>query len=98
MFAPTHKEFYMEGIDFTQLTQYAKAFTAFTPDKEKCLQDAANTVGQEVQQVTENFYAVLTSIDKTKPYLEGRVELLKQSHLHWLKSLFTGPYDEDWSA
>lgn len=83
----------MAEMDYVGLTDYAKTFTGLTPDKEALLFEAASTIKPALPEVTERFYTVLQSIDKTAPFVEGRLDQLKSTHLTWLEGLFTGPFD-----
>ncbi|MDQ7072634.1 MAG: protoglobin domain-containing protein [Gammaproteobacteria bacterium] len=80
-------------IDFNELTRYAKAFTGLTAEREACLLDISGQLDPMLAEVTEKFYAKLTEIPETAPFIEGRLDTLKQSHLAWIKSLFSGPFD-----
>ena len=44
-------------------------------------------------ELTERFYAQLQSCEAMRPHLDGRIDLLKKTHLDWLQSLFSGVYD-----
>ena len=81
-------------IDFQELVQRTKRLTGFQPEHEALLVRAAGLVTPRLPRVTEAFYEILGTIPKAQPFLEGRVDVLKQTHLRWLQSLFTGPYDE----
>ncbi|MDD5035732.1 MAG: protoglobin domain-containing protein [Methylococcaceae bacterium] len=83
----------MAQIDFETLTSYAKSFAGLTPEREKLLIEIGPAVTPCLPRITEAFYAKLTSIPNAAPFLESRLELLKQTHLRWLYSLFTGPFD-----
>jgi hypothetical protein len=80
-------------MDYTQLTGYAKAFTGLTPDKEELLRHAADAIKPGLPEVSERFYNVLQGIDTTAPFIAGRLDQLKSTHLAWLEGLFTGPFD-----
>ena len=88
----------MAHNDLALLTQYAKAFTGVTPEYELLLVDLGHHVIPRLDEVTDNFYATLTTIPDTKPFIESRLEKLKQTHKEWLVYLFTGPYDEAYTA
>ncbi len=79
--------------EFDKLTRYAKSFSNLTLEKEKLLVEVANDIKPHLNEVTEHFYEVLLSIPQTRPYLEGRIDALKSTHLNWMQSLFTGPFD-----
>ncbi|MCU7918293.1 MAG: hypothetical protein KZQ95_08025 [Candidatus Thiodiazotropha sp. (ex Epidulcina cf. delphinae)] len=83
----------MEEIDFSELTHYAKAFTGLTTEREALLLEAGPMIKPALEGVTERFYTILQGIDKTAPFLEGRLEDLKKTHQAWLEGLFTGPFD-----
>lgn len=40
-----------------------------------------------IPAITDRFYEKLLSNEKTRPYLDGRVEQLKQTHIAWLKDV-----------
>ena len=48
--------------------------------------------------MTEKCYDELQQIPAAVPYLEGRVEGLKATHLAWLQTIFSGPYDANFAA
>ncbi|NOQ93016.1 MAG: hypothetical protein GQ547_00095 [Methylophaga sp.] len=82
-----------ETQDFEALTRYAKAFTGLTPEREACLLEVSEQLQPLLATVTDKFYEQLGHIPETAPFLEGRVDTLKKSHLAWIQSLFTGPFD-----
>lgn len=47
--------------------------------------------------MTDAFYAELSDIKQARPFLEGRMEGLKQTHEAWLKGLFTQDFDDDYT-
>ena len=83
----------MDEMDYAHLTRYAKAFSGLTEEKEALLLDAALAIKPGLPDVTTRFYDELQRIDRAAPYIEGRLEQLKSTHLAWLEGLFTGPYD-----
>ncbi|MCU7845209.1 MAG: hypothetical protein KZQ93_15375 [Candidatus Thiodiazotropha sp. (ex Monitilora ramsayi)] len=87
----------MEEIDFKTLTPYAKNFTGLTEVHEALLVEVGPMLKPSLGEVTERFYSTLRSIDKTAPFIEGRLESLKQTHRKWLEGLFTGPFDESYA-
>jgi hypothetical protein len=86
----------MSDIDFEQLTQYAKQFTGLTPDLEHALIGLSSEMKPRLPGITDSFYSVLHDIPKAKPFLEGRIDALKQTHIGWLEQVFSGPYDADY--
>jgi len=87
----------MSEIDFDHLTQYAKQFAGLTPDREQILQSLAVRMESRLPHVTETFYSTLAAVAEAAPFLDGRLDLLKQTHLRWLRSLFSGLYDADYT-
>jgi hypothetical protein len=83
----------MAQIDFETLTSYAKSFSGLTSEREKLLVQIGPDISPSLAQITDAFYETLSTIPATAPYLEGRVELLKETHIRWLNSLFSGSFD-----
>lgn len=88
----------MPDIDYTGLTQYAKTMANLTPEQERLVNEAGIQLKPHLAEVTEAFYGKLTTVPDTKRFLEGRIDHLKQTHLSWLNMVFTGPYDETYTA
>jgi hypothetical protein len=80
-----------------QLTKYGKAISGFTPEREKILLYAAPQVIPLLDGVTHRFYENLALIPETAKFIEGKAELLKKTHRRWLESLFTGPFDANFT-
>jgi truncated hemoglobin YjbI len=87
----------MADIDFAQLTQYAKKFTGLTDELEQVLIGLSVEIKPHLPDITDSFYAVLQEIPKAQPFLEGRLEALKQTHIRWLEQVFSGPYDAEYA-
>ncbi len=87
----------MADIDFEQLTQYARHFTGLTDELEQVLVDLSPAIKPYLPAITESFYSVLEEIPKTQPFLQGRLEALKQTHIRWLEHVFSGPYNADYA-
>lgn len=83
-----------EKIDFQEMVQRTKRLTGFSTEHEVLLIQAARLIMPRLPRVTEAFYEILGSIPSAQPFLSGRVDALKETHLRWLQSLFTGPFDE----
>ncbi|MFC1748129.1 protoglobin domain-containing protein [Pseudomonadota bacterium] len=81
------------NVDFQQLLDSTKKLTSFGPEQETTLIEAGPALKPYLAEVTGKFYDVLQSLPKAGPFLEGRVESLKATHINWLESLFTGPFD-----
>ncbi|MEJ2590774.1 MAG: protoglobin domain-containing protein [Candidatus Thiodiazotropha sp.] len=86
----------MCDIDFEQLTLYAKRFTGLNLEQESVLVGLRSEMQPHLPRITDNFYQVIESIPKAQPFLAGRVDSLKQTHIRWLEQIFTGPYDADY--
>ena len=86
-----------ENIDFNELVERTKQLTGFTADHESLLIEFRPEIQPFLGAVTEGFYTTLLSIPKTRAFLEGRTDALKQTHKRWLESLFTGPFDAEYA-
>ncbi len=83
--------------DFIELTRYAKQFSGLTIEKENVLLRVKDEVAPLLGAVTDNFYDAMNDIPEAASYLEGRITGLKQTHLNWMNSIFTGPYNEEYT-
>ncbi len=83
--------------DFIELTRYAKQFSGLTIEKENVLLSVKDEVAPLLGTVTDNFYDAMNDIPEAASYLEGRITGLKQTHLNWMNSVFTGPYNEEYT-
>jgi len=83
--------------DFFELTRYAKQFSGLTAEKENVLLSIKDEVSPLLSKVTDNFYDAMNDIPESASYLEGRITGLKQTHLDWMTSIFTGPYNEKYT-
>lgn len=88
----------MSDIDFDALTAYAKLFTGLTPEYEEILAEIGPDILPRLGPVTDSFYDTLQQIEKAQPFLDGRLEKLKQTHHRWLETLFSGTYDGEYAA
>jgi len=88
----------MPDTDYGDLTRYAKALVNFTPRQEHCVIEMGRWLQPHLGEVTESFYEKLMAIPEARAFLEGRVDRLKKTHLTWLERVFTGPYDESYTA
>ncbi|MEJ2619255.1 MAG: protoglobin domain-containing protein [Candidatus Thiodiazotropha sp.] len=86
----------MVDIDYEQLMRYAKQFSGVTEQMEETLQGLYERVKPNMADVTEDFYAVLLDIPKAEPFLKDRVDSLKETHIKWLETVFSGPFDVDY--
>ncbi|MCG7983073.1 MAG: protoglobin domain-containing protein [Candidatus Thiodiazotropha lotti] len=83
----------MDDREYEQLLQYAKQFSGVTDDMENTLQGLYERVKPHMAEVTDSFYAVLLDIPKAKPFLVERIDALRETHIKWLESVFSGPFD-----
>jgi truncated hemoglobin YjbI len=86
----------VSDIDFAQLTTYAKQFTGLSRDLETVLIGLYPEVKPHLPRITDSFYDVLQTIPRAQPFLDGRIDALKQTHIRWLEQVFSGPYDTDY--
>jgi truncated hemoglobin YjbI len=54
----------------------------------------APAIVPHLSEMTDRFYAILQVDPQTAPYIEGRVDTLKATHLMWMTDLFGGNYGE----
>jgi hypothetical protein len=88
----------MTHIELRNLANYAKKFSGLTPEREALLIRIGPTIIPRLPKITDTFYAILATIPEPARYLEDRIDSLKQTHLRWLGSLFSGPFDLDFAA
>ena len=88
----------MPEMNMKELSDYCKAFSGLTPEREKLLKEISNELTPYLEGVTNAFYDELMEIDQTLPFLEGKVVSLKQTHEQWLKDIFYKDFDEDYAA
>ncbi len=67
----------------------------FSEEDAECLELLRPIIEPALPALTDKFYAQLSLSDEIRPYLEGRLEQLKSTHLAWLQSLFSGVYDDE---
>lgn len=82
---------------FRNLTGYAKRLAALTPEREALLIGIGPELMPHLPEITEDFYKELLQLPTAQPFLEGRVDTLKETHLRWMQSLFSGPFDENFT-
>lgn len=88
----------MTTIDFAALCEQAKAYTGFEPEDAAILAREAARLSPHLGAITDAFYDELQTIPEARPFLEGRIEALKKTHVVWLKRILEGPYDADFAA
>ncbi len=82
-------------VSYQELLISTKRLTSFYPKQEAVLLEAGSLLKPHLVEVTNAFYDVLLTLPKAQPFLDGRVDALKATHVNWLESLFTGPFDVD---
>lgn len=87
----------MGDVDYTALTAYAKQFAGLTPEHEALMVEIGSEFKPRLPAITDAFYQQLQAIPNAQALLEGRVDALKATHLHWLEGLFDGPYDQSYT-
>jgi truncated hemoglobin YjbI len=87
----------MTNTDYEQLTRYAKQFTGLSPEMESVLTGLSDLIKPHLPAITDSFYSVLQEIPKAQPFLDGRIEGLRQTHIGWLEQVFTGPFDVNYT-
>jgi hypothetical protein len=83
----------MTSEELQRLNDYAKRFSGLTLAREALLMEIAPILIPRLQDVTNRFYDILLAMPEPRKFLEGRVDSLKSTHLRWLTSLFSGPFD-----
>ena len=87
-----------ETVDFDALYKHGRLYSGFDDEDEKTLQAEGAKLLPHLQAVTDQFYAALGQIPDAKPFLEGRIDSLKKTHVAWLQTVFSGPYDANFAA
>lgn len=67
----------------------------FTPDDAEHLRHLGQLLIPKLPEITDRFYERLLADDRTRPFIEGRVECLKKTHISWMTGLFNGVYDHE---
>jgi len=61
---------------------------------QSALAEAFPLIDAKLPQVTDEFYRLLLEDAQTAPYLEGRIDSLKSTHLAWIRDICGGVYDD----
>lgn len=64
----------------------------FTEEDQAVIKSLRGLMRPLLPSLTERFYKVLSADPQMAPYVQNRVEMLKQTHRAWLESLFEGDY------
>ena len=88
----------MPDINYGDLNRYAKALANFTPEHERLVIETGHLIKPHLSAVTETFYAKLMAVPEARQFLGDRVDHLKKTHMLWLEKVFSGPYDDGYTA
>jgi hypothetical protein len=69
--------------------------TGFGNDDSAAVQAISEVLAPHMQQLTDRFYAQLSSHPLTNKHIEGRVDALKSTHIKWLNELLVGPHNDE---
>ncbi len=84
--------------EYSALGLYAKVFADLTPEREALIAAEGKRLEPYLVEITDKFYGTLQKIPNALPYIEGRVEHLKKTHVNWLQRVVTGRYDVSYVA
>lgn len=59
------------------------------------LKESSSVILPHIAAVTDEFYEQLAAEPRTAKYIEGRVDLLKSTHIQWLEALFSGECNDE---
>jgi len=65
---------------------------------QNALAEAFPIIDAKLPQVTDEFYRLLLEDAQTAPYLEGRIDSLKATHLAWIRDICGGVYDDAFTS
>ncbi|MDH5649799.1 MAG: protoglobin domain-containing protein [Gammaproteobacteria bacterium] len=82
----------MTHDEFSTLGLYAKVFSDLTPQREALIAKEGKRLEPYLVEITDKFYGTLQKIPNAQPFIQGRVDHLKQTHLNWLRNLISGNY------
>ena len=72
-----------------------KSLLGFAEDDEANINALRETLKPEVPRITDRFYDVLLREEATRKFIEGRVDGLKQTHIHWFGDVLAGSYGRE---
>lgn len=84
----------MSGKIDSNLNTFLK-IGGLSQDDESRLTQISALVTPALAEMTDRFYAILQEDSQTAPYLVGRLDSLKSTHLQWMKDLFSGNYGDE---
>lgn len=85
------------SIDFEALAAYARHFSNLSEQRIVTLHTMSDDIIPHLQPVTDTFYQHLSGIERAQPFLDGKIDTLKNTHIAWLTQLFTGSFDADYA-
>jgi hypothetical protein len=77
-----------------QLFAQLKEFIGFGAEDVQNLRALGPLFQAHGAAITDDFYARLAANPDTGPLIEGRVDKLKRTHMHWMEGLFQGEYGD----
>lgn len=86
--------------NFDELIARAKSLSGLTPEHEACLKEIAPILIPHLPKITDAFYVRLITTPVTSKFLikyEEKLDYLKDTHLAWMKSLFTLTIDAEFA-
>jgi hemoglobin-like flavoprotein len=86
--------------NFDELIARAKSLSGLTPEHEACLKEIAPILIPHLPKITDAFYVRLITTPVTSKFLikyEEKLDYLKDTHLAWMKSLFTLSIDAEFA-
>ncbi|OYY73936.1 MAG: hypothetical protein B7Y40_07340 [Gammaproteobacteria bacterium 28-57-27] len=70
----------------------------FSPADSAAVLAVSSILVSMAPQLTDKFYDQLLSHPETRQHIDGRLDMLKGTHIQWMSQLFTGPHDEAFFA
>lgn len=81
-------------MDARELFSQIKTFLGFDDEDAKRLVAIRPWVEANGKQITDAFYETIQSTPNLAPFVDGRVDHLKKTHMKWMIELVNGTYDE----
>ena len=78
----------------TEIFEQIKTFLDFNESDAATLKSIQPWVDAHGPTITDTFYATLGKTSQLAPFIEGRIDHLKQTHIQWMKELVGGEYGE----
>ena len=81
------------NIDDKNLTTFCH-IGGLCAEGQEALAALAPKLEPHLKGVTDEFYRLLEEDAQTAPYLEGRIDALKSTHVAWIREIISGVYDD----